>query len=160
MRPSHEIERVLRLATGGMADRAISELTGIPRTTVRDWRRTRSPAERNRPCAPDPLKLPPEEYAYLLGIYLGDGCLTAYPRGVWKLRIFCDAKYTEIVDAVRHAIVSVRGAGIASVHRKGKGCVEVAMYWKHWPRLLPQHGAGPKWKRRIELVDWQEEIAA
>jgi hypothetical protein len=29
------------------------------------------------------------------------------------------------------------------------------MYSKHWPSLFPQHGAGRKHLRRIELADWQ-----
>lgn len=32
-------------------------------------------------------------YAYLLGLYLGDGMLSRHRRHVWKLRISLDAKY-------------------------------------------------------------------
>jgi hypothetical protein len=38
------------------------------------------------------------------------------------------------------------------------GCIEVSAYWKHWPCLFPQHGRGPKHKRRIELRAWQKAI--
>jgi hypothetical protein len=32
----------------------------------------------------------------------------------------------------------------------------VSAYWKHWPVLFPQHGAGPKHLRRITLEPWQQ----
>jgi hypothetical protein len=34
------------------------------------------------------------------------------------------------------------------------------MYWKGWPRLFPQHGAGRKHERKIELAPWQSMIIA
>jgi hypothetical protein len=109
------------------------------------------------PCAHEPESLPSEQYAYLLGIYLGDGCLSPFPRGVWKLRIFCDTKYPAIIGAVGCAMSAVRGDGTPGIYKRGR-CVEVAMYWQHWPCLFPQHGPGPKWKRRIELAEWQAQI--
>jgi hypothetical protein len=38
------------------------------------------------------------------------------------------------------------------------GCIEVNSHWKHWACLFPQHGPGPKHKRKIELVPWQLAI--
>ena len=96
------------------------------------------------------------EYAYLLGAYLGDGMLRAGPRGVWKLRIFQDAQYTAIIER------TVRSIGEVSPHRAGQarrtGCVEIYRYWKHWICLFPQHGPGPKHRRRIVLAPWQAVI--
>ena len=37
------------------------------------------------------------EYVYLLGLYLGDGTISVHRRGVYRLRIFLDMKYPEIV---------------------------------------------------------------
>jgi hypothetical protein len=34
----------------------------------------------------------------------------------------------------------------------------VFSYSKHWPCLFPQHGAGMKHTRKIELADWQQVI--
>jgi hypothetical protein len=42
--------------------------------------------------------------------------------------------------------------------RGGEGYVEVWIYWKHWPCLIPQHGPGRKHLRRIALVPWQQLI--
>ncbi|MFZ0976757.1 MAG: hypothetical protein WAN22_31350 [Solirubrobacteraceae bacterium] len=39
-----------------------------------------------------------------------------------------------------------------------QNCVEVSAYWKCWPCLFPQHGAGRKHQRRIELTDWQTTL--
>jgi hypothetical protein len=41
------------------------------------------------------------------------------------------------------------------VHRvQAIGYTSVVSYWKHWPCVFPQHGPGPKHRRRIELADW------
>ena len=45
-------------------------------------------------------------------------------------------------------------------HRERAGYVEVSMYWKHWPWLLPQHGPRRKHLRRIALEPWQVTIVA
>jgi hypothetical protein len=36
---------------------------------------------------------------------------------------------------------------------------EVYAYSRAWPCLFPQHGSGPKHKRRIWLAGWQQELA-
>jgi hypothetical protein len=51
-------------------------------------------------------ELPPE-YVYLLGLYLGDGCISAHRRNVFRLRIFLDLKYPEIVEACAGAMREV-----------------------------------------------------
>jgi hypothetical protein len=97
-------------------------------------------------------------YAYLLGMYLGDGMLSAAPRRVWRLRIFLDQRYPLIIERCQWAIgqVAWRTAGKA----QKVGCFEVYSNWKHWLCAFPQHGAGPKHLRRIELADWQLQVVA
>ena len=92
-------------------------------------------------------------YAYLLGLYLGDGMLSLGRRNVWKLRISLDAKYPQIVARGRRAIADVSGRRVGAVARPG--CIEISGYWKHWPCLFPQHGRGPKHERVIRLDGWQ-----
>src|SRR4051812_45522829 len=53
---------------------------------------------------------------------------------------------------------AVRGSRPAGCYRKKGNCVEVAMYWKHWPVLFPQHAPGRKCDRTIELAKWQRAI--
>ena len=98
------------------------------------------------------------EYAYLLGLYLGDGMLTEAPRRVWRLRISLDSRYPAIVARATSAIavVGLRTAG--QIRRPG--CFEVYSNWKHWRCLFPQHGAGRKHERTITLTRWQAHVVA
>jgi hypothetical protein len=75
-----------------MNDCAIARQTGIPRRTVWDWR-CRSPIQARGPSASSACgidhhlsSLPPAAYFYLLGLDLGDGCISRSGR-VWRLRI-------------------------------------------------------------------------
>ncbi len=97
-------------------------------------------------------------YLYLLGIYLGDGCISATPR-TFRLRVFMDSGYPRIVRECALAMEAVAPGKHACVTpRKGQQCVEISMYWNHWPCLFPQHGPGKKHARQIELADWQREL--
>jgi hypothetical protein len=44
------------------------------------------------------------------------------------------------------------------LERRHSACVEISMYSKHWLCLLPQHGAGRKHHRSIELAPLQSQI--
>jgi hypothetical protein len=44
---------------------------------------------------------------YLLGLYLGDGCISAHPRGVYRLRITLDLRYPGIVEECEAALRAV-----------------------------------------------------
>ena len=46
-------------------------------------------------------------YTYLLGLYLGDGCLAEHPRGVYRLRIACANAYPGLVRQCEQAITQV-----------------------------------------------------
>jgi hypothetical protein len=105
----------------------------------------------------DPALLPRPAYAYLLGLYLGDGCISAGPRGSHRLRVVLDERYPRIIDACAEAMEAVRGSGTA-YRLQRQGCVEVSVYWRRWPEVIPQHGPGRKHEREIRLVDWQEAI--
>jgi hypothetical protein len=97
-----------------------------------------------------------QAYAYLLGLYLGDGSLS-YGRGnVWRLRITLDSRYPGIIERAKSAVEAVRGRPTGSTIRSG--CVDVSSYWKHWVCLFPQHGVGPKHRREMRLTTWQSRI--
>ena len=95
-------------------------------------------------------------YSYLLGLYLGDGHLSRGARDVWKLRVTLDKRYPGIIAACGAAIADIRSRPSGRVRKPG--CYDVYSYWKHWPCLFPQHGPGPKHRRRIQLVRWQAEL--
>jgi hypothetical protein len=105
-----------------------------------------------------PTELPAESYCYLLGLYLGDGCISAQPR-TYRIRIFLDAKYPKIITDCAAALEAICVDKTAHLGSK-PGCVEVGMSWNHWPCVFPQHGPGKKHLRRIQLAPWQAELAA
>ena len=164
MRPQAEVDEVLRLVTSGLNDCEIERRTGIPRRTVLDWRHSRSSLDRSRRNAPSSghciVGLPGGSYAYLLGLYLGDGCLSAGQRA-WRLRIVLDASYPGVILECADAMQAMLPAKRPYVmHRRDGNCVEVSMWWKHWPCAFPQHGPGRKHRRIIKLETWQEAILA
>jgi hypothetical protein len=101
--------------------------------------------------------LPPASYCCLLGLYLGDGCISRHPRA-WRLQITLDKKYPGIIEHCRGAIDTLMPGQRASVEKQPKECVVVSLYSKHWPCLLPQHGPGKKHLRPIRLEPWQEVL--
>jgi len=157
VRSPEEVTTVLALVRAGVNDCEIARRTGIPRGTVRGWRIGRAPNfERARGicavCDGNPLALPQAPYTYLLGLYLGDGYLVTFPRGVYKLRITCANRYPGLIRQCELAIAQVLPN---KVNRAAKqGCSDVYSLSKHWICLFPQHGPGRKHERRIELAGW------
>ncbi|MFE0593538.1 transcriptional regulator [Micromonospora echinospora] len=106
--------------------------------------------DRDRPAVPD-------AYAYLLGLYLGDGHLVTSTRTP-VLRIACSDAYPGLVASCEQAMLAVLAARVQRIPKQG--CVSVESSGKHWTCLLPQHGPGRKHERPIVLADWQRDIVA
>jgi hypothetical protein len=160
MRSGSEVVAAQELAASGASASAVARALGLPRSTVRDWLAGRRPHSTDPPregCARVHLadELPPE-YVYLLGLYLGDGCISRHRRGVHRLRIFLDAKYPGIINQAGDAIHATRGSHAGTVTRSN--CVEVYSFWRHWPCLFPQHAPGKKHERAIVLTEWQRSL--
>jgi len=166
-RPSTAVRECVELAAEGHAALQISRLTGIPRSTVRDWLAGDAP---RRILGPRPGGCPrcggrahryselPDDYAYLLGVYLGDGCLSLHPRGVYKLRLALDAAYPGIAVEAAFAVSAVMSTSRVNRRLTLSNNFEVYSYSKAWPCLLPQHGPGRKHLRPIELERWQDDV--
>jgi len=106
----------------------------------------------------DPSDLPSEDYAYLLGLYLGDGYMARFPRDVYKLTISCDAAYPGLISAAACAMQAVLPANrVGLVHHPVDRCTRVQCYSKRLPLLFPQHGRGRKHEREIDLASWQAD---
>jgi hypothetical protein len=154
---------VLALFRTGLSTSEVARRSGIPRSTVKDWRNGR--AQRPpRTCrghdvhGHDVQSLDRAAYAYLYGMYLGDGCISEH-RGVARLRVTLDAVYPGIVAECARAMRAVRGGTVNVRPRSGgERATEVSSYWKHWPCLFPQHGPGRKHMRPIVLAGWQREV--
>lgn len=154
-------EAVRALLGSGLSDYGISRETGVGRSTVQRWRRqgipegiSRIPTE-IRPGTWDESRR--EAYSYLLGHYLGDGCVSDRTR-THSLDIACDAFYPDILESVLEAVYEFCPRPPALTYAKGTRGAHVVSYWKAWPLFLPQHGPGGKLDRKIELVAWQTEI--
>jgi hypothetical protein len=176
------VGEVLALRRQGLGARRIARETALPVATVRDWLAGRIPRHSRQldPTSP-PLAicdvcghaahrfadLPPA-YVYLLGIYLGDGCVSEHRRKVFRLRVFLDLRYPLIIDECVDAIqVVVPASRVSRAERRSNytersepSHVEVSAFSKAWPCLLPQHGPGMKHLRPIVLTDWQRELVA
>lgn len=98
-------------------------------------------------------------YAYLLGLYLGDGGITSHPRGVFRLRVFLDRAYPVIVHECEAAIAILAPGNRVSTIRSNTCSMDApGAFSRHWPCLFPQHGPGRKHERPIALAPWQREI--
>ena len=150
------------LIGAGLSDSEIARRLGLPRTTVREWRRPRYVRRSSvtlchrcwRPTRP--VRFAPADYAELLGLYLGDGHITAMPR-TERLRVFLDARYRVIVyeteALLAHCLPHNR---VGRLVRHQGALVVLWTYHNHLSCLFPQHGAGKKHERTIELEPWQE----
>ncbi|WP_406509091.1 helix-turn-helix domain-containing protein [Streptomyces sp. NBC_00212] len=146
----------------GMANRAVAEHLSVPRGTVGWWRHEdrRRRGETYKPPTDCPQCTGRDfdrvAYAYLLGLYLGDGHIISKPKQ-HHLSIFCNAAQTGLIDAAEQAMRSVMP--LSSVKRRQRqGCVEVKSFTRHWTCMFPQHGPGKKHERRIALQPWQQDI--
>src|ERR1700760_3044103 len=158
-------QRALAWIDSGSSLRAISRSTGINRSTLREWRADPQKALRTSTCCPRCIEFPglPEpqaDYAYLLGLYLGDGYISVGgdpAKGVWKLRVICADAWPGLIQECVRAMRAVRPTSKVMMVQK-QGCQEVLSYSRHWPCLFPQHQPGKKHRRRIELQPWQQAI--
>lgn len=152
----------------GVPDRVNAEIHGVALRTIRTWRRRYQrdglirvgsgyPATSCPQC--DGAELDEAAYALLLGWYLGDGSIARARRGVFTLQIANDQRYPELNQEIAETIRRVK-PNASPCLRSGSGSVRIEARWKHWPCVFPQHGAGRKHLRKIELVDWQLEIVA
>ena len=154
--------RVLELRRKGLSPTQIAAITNINRRTITDWVQGKvpdftlqTPGDCKKQCGRQ-YSGPKDQYVYLLGLYLGDGCISHYPR-TYRIRITCCNWYPALMDRCEVAIKSVMPKN--KVGRLLRiGCTEVYSDSKHWPCLFPQHGAGPKHKRLIQLEPWQQTL--
>ena len=162
-------EHALALLARGLSLSEVSRRTGVSRAALSEWRRRADQGRplfspRTAPCPRcDPDRTGPVlagDYAYLLGLYLGDGCVSPVSdpaKQVWALRVFCADAYPGLLAECVRAIRAVRPDNRVRLLRL-TGCTEVNSQSRHWPCLLPQHGPGKKHTRAIKLQAWQEKI--
>ncbi|MBZ0304367.1 MAG: hypothetical protein K8J31_31815 [Anaerolineae bacterium] len=169
MRTYEEYRSILEQWELGCHKKTISRASGIPRATVRDcidrfrdiqgldahWRQASPDGVLNRVLDSHNM-VARTAYAYLLGLYLGDGEISRN-RKIFRLRVALDKKYPGIIQSCRTAIQTLLPDNhIGIVDRPG--CVYVSCYHRAWPQIFPQAGAGRKHQREIKLERWQQQI--
>lgn len=165
MRPQGEVDHVLELSACGLSDSEIARVTGIPRETITCWTHGRN-LIRDR-TAPVFVKQPelwrpsaPATYSYLLGMYLGDGCVSDSRRSSF-LRIVLDSRQQYIIHECMLAIQTVMpGIPVRRYKKPNDNTAILQASSRIWPAVFPQHGPGRKHERPIRLTDWQSDITS
>jgi hypothetical protein len=157
-RRQEEFESVMTLMEAGRGDSDIARLTGVPRATICGWRHGRGARYHHRLSTARPSWRPPgpRSYSYLLGMYLGDGCIVTTRSSAAWLVITLDAAYPGIVEETVNAVESCFPETRVRRYARHEGSVSaVQVSHPALPFAFPQHGAGRKHLRPIELEDWQ-----
>jgi hypothetical protein len=165
-RPLEERRLVWELHGQGLNHCQIARASGIPRSTLREWLQAPERALPAGPscerCGHDPHDfdaLPGADYAYLFGLYLGDGCISSQRKRIYRLRISMDARYPGIIAECARAMRAVLLASAVNVqYHQTARLAEIGSSSRAWPCYFPQHGPGRKHLRRIALEPWQEAI--
>ncbi|MFJ5830372.1 transcriptional regulator [Streptomyces sp. NPDC093089] len=156
-------KRALSLVAQGRSLNSVSKATGISRAAIRSWQGRLEPCSRLRaPCVRcRSLPGPPEmvdAYAYLLGLYLGDGYISQpQQHRVPSLRITLDDAWPGVQQEAQASLRAVFPDNSICWVKKA-GCHDLKIYSKHLECLFPQHGPGKKHERHIALQPWQQEI--
>jgi hypothetical protein len=163
MHPVQLREAAFRLVAEGVNDCEIARRLGVPRTTVRDWRKPRYvPREKRRyatcprcwrTCPP--MVFTDDDYAELLGLYLGDGHITPMAR-TERLRLSLDAKYPVMNAEIEALLQRCFRENRVGRHLQDTGSTVVLwVYNSHLSCVFPQAGPGKKHDRPIGLEEWQ-----
>jgi hypothetical protein len=84
-------------------------------------------------------------YSYLLGLYLGDGCILIKPRGGAQLAIVCDAAYPDLIEDCWAALILVSlNPRVTRYSPPGQRCVRLISSWRCWPEVFPPARARPQ----------------
>ena len=139
----------------GVSQRQIARDLNVDHTTIAYWIKNGfSSGTRNFKSNSDEeiyniCKKYSAEYSYILGSYLGDGHITKMPR-TYKLRIFNDAKYDNIIEDQSQALSVLFPENVIRQHKQlHSNCVEVIIHNKELPRFFPQHDSGKKHDRDV-----------
>ena len=164
MRAESEYIYAKELLSKGMSESAAARHSGIPRVTIRDWlqRGFHPRSERTEIENPATYINHSEKrrsaYAFILGEYLGDGCVRTYHRGVFRLDIYNDARYEGLNQLIEQKLAVILPDNKVGRILQSRNCWDIYVYSKNIPVLFPQMGAGRKHNRKIRLRPWQIEI--
>ena len=157
-RPDTQLGEVKALCATGLSDYEVARRTGVPRSTVQHWRSRPSREGGWTPANPEWRPPRPELYAYLLGVYLGDGHIVVVGRSA-RICVSLDSVYPGIVEEVTAALTGTFPSATVRCRRRQASRVRLLqMSNPNLPVAFPQHGPGPKHRREIRLAEWQRLI--
>jgi hypothetical protein len=159
LRSQRDFDAALSLMETGRSDTEIAHLIGIPRPTISAWRHGRGSTYHRRLQRANRAWRPtsPEAYAYLLGVYLGDGCIVVSGTGAASLVIVLDARYPGVVAEVAGVIAELFPDTPVRLNAR-PGAKAVRVHHPALPFAFPQHAQVPKHLREIVLTDWQSRL--
>jgi len=147
MYPQVKVDMALRLSAIGILDKENARICGVSIAAIRHWRGGRrrglhcgplgTAAQRRASCPRcHGRSMNESAYAYLLGLYLGDGYISRGRRDVYALWIACCDDWPGLMAAARRAMSDVMPtSSVFCVHQQG--CTKVKRTSKHWPCLFP-----------------------
>jgi hypothetical protein len=158
------IEKVLRDFENGKNKLQLSKEYNIPRTTLKYWIKNKELNKRplverkNTSKSIKTIEIEIENnrevYNYILGLYLGDGCISPNKMS-YKLRIVQDIRYPNLINQINESLYLFFNKKVNIGNKKG--CNEIIICDKNLPLYFPQHGLGKKHNRKIELSDFQRK---
>ena len=172
----------MRLLGEGKRIIEVVQLTGLTRSCVNNWRRGFGKTHMNeniqigRTSIEDPVEYLCSmnslvdrfdifnAYSFILGMYLGDGCIS--PMGRTKcLQIALDNKYPNLIELVRSNLKlifnrepSVYDRSVDRGQKYISNSIHMKIYSINLGILFPHEGSGSKHLRKIELTEWQKRI--
>ncbi|PCG82195.1 hypothetical protein CIB93_31185 [Streptomyces sp. WZ.A104] len=158
-------QKALTLLRNGARGAEVARQLNVPRGTVSYWlhldraKRGECPGAHIPSCHRcDGAPLHESAYAYLLGLYLGDGHISRHSaHRAPNLMITLDDTWPGIQDEAEAALRKVFPTN-ATCRVRRAGCHNIKVYSKHLICLFPQHGPGRKHERHIALESWQQAI--
>jgi hypothetical protein len=106
------------------------------------------------------MRFTADDYSELLGLYLGDGCISDGAR-TSRLRISFDSKYPGIINDARALLERCFPNNPVGLVQADAGSVVVtSVYSSHLACLFSQDGVGKKHERPILLEAWQRQLVA
>lgn len=153
-------QRAREMLAEGMTDRRVATEVGVSRRTVARWRLAERPPGTTRRrtrkvelWSPEPSR----DYAYALGMYLGDGHIAGARHPF--LRFSLDRAYPGVIAEARAALSTLFHPAATHLYsRPASACMIVQLSSPWLLQAFPQHGPGKKHEREIRLADWQERI--
>lgn len=92
--------------------------------------------------------------AYVIGLAIGDGNLSKFPRTI-RLRISCDDNYPNLIDRIKRALQKFLPQNKVSQIKRPRNCTDVSCYSNQWEELLGWTATGgSKMRQDVRVPQW------